>query len=200
MIVRIMARFVSLPWAAWAARLSSASGRSAQADAALFRSARPNQMNEKSSSSTLRDDEHDARNDAPRITRAWASKAELRDGDRIIREASPPVRIGRPRKAAEEVKKPVSLRLAPRVLQAARASGKGWQSRAAAAIEREFLGDATIGRPKLPKMESVSKGLNRVVAKQVVEKPRSGVSSKLMKRVIGASPKSKDTSDHKKRA
>lgn len=93
-------------------------------------------MNVKSSSPTTLD----PRDDAPRLTRAWADKAELRSGNRILREAKPPVRIGRPPKPAAEVKKPVSLRLSQRLLDAARASGPGWQSRAVAAIEREFLG------------------------------------------------------------
>ena len=106
-------------------------------------------MSEKSTSFMLPEAD-----DAPRITRDWARKAELRQGDRIIREADPPVRIGRPRKAADEVKTPVSIRLAPRVLQAARASGKGWQSRAAAAIEREFLSETFAAKPKLKGMRS----------------------------------------------
>ena len=106
-------------------------------------------MSEKSTSFMLPEAD-----DAPRITRDWARKAELRQGDRIIREADPPVRIGRPRKTPDEVKTPVSIRLAPRVLQAARASGKGWQSRAAAAIEREFLSKTLAAKPKLKGMRS----------------------------------------------
>lgn len=82
----------------------------------------------------------DPRDDAPRLTADWAAKAERRVGDTILREASPKVRIGRPRKDAADVKKPVSIRLPQRVLDAARKSGAGWQTRAAAAIEREFLG------------------------------------------------------------
>lgn len=93
-------------------------------------------MNAKSSSPTTLD----PRDDAPRLTREWADQAELRVGDRIVREARPPVRIGRPPKPASEVKKPVSLRLSQRLLDVARATGPGWQSRAVAAIEREFLG------------------------------------------------------------
>lgn len=54
-------------------------------------------------------------------------------------------RIGRPRKAADEVRKPVSIRISEKVLRIARASGRGWQTRAAAAIEREFLGPAPKG-------------------------------------------------------
>lgn len=106
-------------------------------------------MSEKSTSFMLPEAD-----DPPHITRDWARKAELRQGDRIIREADPPVRVGRPRKAPDEVKTPVSIRLAPRVLQAARASGKGWQSRAAAAIEREFLKETFAAKPKLKRTRS----------------------------------------------
>ena len=101
-------------------------------------------MNAKSTSPVTPDPELlDPRDDAPRITKEWADKAELRNGDRILREAEPPVRIGRPRKDPADVKKPVSFRLSQRVLDAARAAGPGWQSRAAAAIEREFVGTAS---------------------------------------------------------
>lgn len=98
-------------------------------------------MNVKSSVPTHLDE----RDDAPRLTRTWADKAELRVGDDIHREASPPNRIGRPPKPEAELRKPVSLRLPKRLLDAARASGPGWQTRAAAAIEREFLGGDSSG-------------------------------------------------------
>lgn len=108
-------------------------------------------MNDKFTSSMRHPEEQvPERDDAPRLTRACAEKAELRVGDRIIREADPPVRIGRPRKPVEDLRKPVSIRLSSRVLEAARASGKGWQSRAAAAIEREFLGgDSSVIRQEV---------------------------------------------------
>ncbi|MBV9528287.1 BrnA antitoxin family protein [Sphingomonas sp.] len=85
------------------------------------------------------------RDDAPRITADWAASAELRDGDRIIREASPPVRIGRPPKAASERKQQVTMRLAPDLLAAMRASGAGWQTRAEEVLRREFLHQGSIG-------------------------------------------------------
>jgi uncharacterized protein (DUF4415 family) len=110
--------------------------RSETNDAESFRSAELNQMNAKSTLPTTLD----PKDDAPRLTREWAENAELRVGDRILREATPPNRIGRPRKPETEVRKPVSLRLSQKVLDAARATGPGWQTRAAAAIEREFLG------------------------------------------------------------
>lgn len=99
-------------------------------------------MNEKSTTSTVL--ERRDSDDAPRITAAWAEQAELRVGDNILREASPRVRIGRPKKDPRELKKPVSLRLSGRLLEAARATGPGWQKRAVAAIEREFLGEEAI--------------------------------------------------------
>lgn len=46
---------------------------------------------------------------------------------------------GRPSKRPGERKQQVTLRLAPDVLEAARASGRGWQVRAEAALRREFL-------------------------------------------------------------
>ena len=82
----------------------------------------------------------DPADDAPPLDRKRASKAEIAESGKIIREAVPPIRLGRPPKSPDEVKKPVSLRLSKRVLDAARATGPGWQTRAAAAVEREFLG------------------------------------------------------------
>lgn len=80
------------------------------------------------------------RDDAPRITADWAAKAELRCGDAILREASPPVRIGRPPKPDAERKRQVTLRIDPVLLNSMRASGKGWQSRVEAILRSEYLG------------------------------------------------------------
>ena len=46
---------------------------------------------------------------------------------------------GRPAKAPGERKRQVTLRLAPDILEAARASGSGWQVRAEEVLRREFL-------------------------------------------------------------
>jgi len=46
---------------------------------------------------------------------------------------------GRPAKAPEERKRQVTMRLSPDVLKAARATGPGWQTRADAALRREFV-------------------------------------------------------------
>jgi uncharacterized protein (DUF4415 family) len=86
-------------------------------------------MNGKSTISTAPDL---ARDDAPRLTREIAERAQLAVGNRIIREARP---RGRPRKAAGERKEAVSLRLSPAVLAYFRSTGEGWQTRIDAALQ-----------------------------------------------------------------
>jgi uncharacterized protein (DUF4415 family) len=63
--------------------------------------------------------------DAPEITEAWVREADLYEGDRLVRRGRPPV---------PTPKQPVTLRLDPQVLALWRASGKGWQTRAAAIL------------------------------------------------------------------
>ena len=46
---------------------------------------------------------------------------------------------GRPAKPPEELKKQLTLRIAPDLRNAMRASGAGWMSRAEKALRREFL-------------------------------------------------------------
>ncbi len=65
--------------------------------------------------------------DAPLLTREWFDRAEIRYGDKLLRP-------GRP--ATGKAKQLVTLRLAPNVLARLRASGPGWQTRAAEAIGR----------------------------------------------------------------
>ena len=65
--------------------------------------------------------------DAPSLDREWFERAEIREGDRVIRP-------GRPKKAAP--KRAVSLRLDPDVLRHFRAMGPGWQSRINAALRK----------------------------------------------------------------
>src|SRR5690349_10557275 len=69
--------------------------------------------------------------DAPPFTMEMAARAQISIGDKIIREADPPLgrRRGRPVKAEEERKELVSLRLSPDVLAWLRATGPGWQTR-----------------------------------------------------------------------
>lgn len=78
------------------------------------------------------------RDDAPRLTREIADRAELAIGGRVIREADPPLgrRRGRPPKPEGERKEAVSLRLDPGVLAWFRAGGEGWQTRINEALER----------------------------------------------------------------
>ena len=49
---------------------------------------------------------------------------------------------GRPIKPVAERKRHVSLRLQPSLIEAARATGPGWQRRAEQALRREFMGEA----------------------------------------------------------
>ena len=62
--------------------------------------------------------------DVPHLDRDWFERAEIREGDRLIRPARP---IGRPKKAAP--KEAVSIRLDADVLAHFRATGPGCQSR-----------------------------------------------------------------------
>ena len=65
------------------------------------------------------------RDEAPEITAAWVREADLHDGHKLIKR-------GRPRTQVH--KAPVTLRLDPQALALWRASGKGWQTRAAAVL------------------------------------------------------------------
>jgi uncharacterized protein (DUF4415 family) len=65
--------------------------------------------------------------EAPRLDREWFRRAEIWEGNRLIRS-------GRPKKPAP--KEAVSLRLDPEVLQHFRARGPGWQSRINAALRK----------------------------------------------------------------
>jgi uncharacterized protein (DUF4415 family) len=69
--------------------------------------------------------------EAPRLDRDWFERAEIRDGERVIRRARAG---GRPKKAAS--KEAVSIRLDPDVLAYFRASGPGWQSRINEALRK----------------------------------------------------------------
>jgi uncharacterized protein (DUF4415 family) len=69
--------------------------------------------------------------DAPHLDRDWFERAEIREGDRLIRPARA---VGRPRKDAP--KEAVSIRLDSDVLSHFRATGPGWQSRINDALRR----------------------------------------------------------------
>lgn len=61
----------------------------------------------------------------PELTKEWFERADLYEGDRLIRRGRPP---------AEAPKRAVSIRLSPDVLEYFRAGGKGWQTRIDAAL------------------------------------------------------------------
>lgn len=63
--------------------------------------------------------------DAPEITDEWVRSADLYHGDRLIRR-------GRPK--AEVVKARLTIRMDAAALERWRASGPGWQTRAAALL------------------------------------------------------------------
>ena len=66
--------------------------------------------------------------DAPELTDAWFAKAELYQGEKLVR------RGGRPKKAAP--KQAINIRLDPDVLVRFRADGPGWQSRINATLRK----------------------------------------------------------------
>ncbi len=67
--------------------------------------------------------------EAPPLDREWFERAEIREGEHLIRPAR-----GRPRKAAP--KEAVNIRLDPDVLAHFRAGGPGWQSRINQALRK----------------------------------------------------------------
>lgn len=74
------------------------------------------------------------RDDAPELTDAYFERADVYEGDRLVRPGRGP---GRPKSAAAKVA--VSLRLDPEVLQFFRSTGPGWQSRMNAVLRRAAL-------------------------------------------------------------
>jgi uncharacterized protein (DUF4415 family) len=68
--------------------------------------------------------------DAPPLDRDWFQRAEIREGDRVVRRA----KVGRPKKDAP--KEAVNIRLDPDVIAHFRATGRGWQSRINAALRK----------------------------------------------------------------
>ncbi|KAF1689093.1 BrnA antitoxin family protein [Pseudoxanthomonas koreensis] len=63
----------------------------------------------------------------PEITDAWIAQADLHHGDRLVRR-------GRPRLA--NARQLLSLRLPPQVIARWKATGPGWQTRMAQALEK----------------------------------------------------------------
>jgi uncharacterized protein (DUF4415 family) len=65
--------------------------------------------------------------DTPEITEAWIAEADLLRGEKVVRR-------GRPRLA--DPKQLLSLRLPPKVIARWKATGPGWQTRMAKALEK----------------------------------------------------------------
>lgn len=63
----------------------------------------------------------------PEITDAWISEADLYHGERLVRRGRP--KVANPRQL-------LSLRLPPKVIERWRATGPGWQTRMADALEK----------------------------------------------------------------
>ena len=68
--------------------------------------------------------------DAPPLSRDWFDRAELKDGEKILR----PAKLGRPKSA--HPKQAVNIRLDTDVLDYFRATGPRWQSRMNAALRK----------------------------------------------------------------
>lgn len=58
--------------------------------------------------------------DAPELTAEWFRRADLHEGETLLRRGRPP---------AEVTKTPIKLRLDPDIVDAFKASGRGWQTR-----------------------------------------------------------------------
>ena len=69
--------------------------------------------------------------EAPPLDREWFERAEIREGERVVRPARA---VGRPKKAAP--KEAVNIRLDPDVLAHFRATGPSWQSRINQALRK----------------------------------------------------------------
>lgn len=65
--------------------------------------------------------------DVPEITEAWIAEADLLRGEKVVRRGRP--KLADPRQL-------LSLRLPPKVIARWKASGPGWQTRMAKALEK----------------------------------------------------------------
>ena len=96
--------------------------------------------------------------DAPELTAEFFDRAEIRDGDKVVRRGRPPT---------GNAKAQVTIRLDQDVLAGLRAKGQGWQTIANAAL-RSFLAGATApaGRPmRAGRAMSAAKGKKRGAGK-----------------------------------
>lgn len=73
--------------------------------------------------------------DAPELTEEWFQKADLYDGEKLIRRGNRPLGDDLPRPEPTN-KQPISLRIDADVLEKFRSEGPGWQSRMNAALRK----------------------------------------------------------------
>ncbi len=66
--------------------------------------------------------------DAPELTREFFQRADIYEGDKLIRRGRPPI--------GDRPKEAVKLRLSPDVLDHFRAGGAGWQTRINETLEK----------------------------------------------------------------
>jgi len=113
---------------------------------------------------------------------------------------------GRPAKAPDERKRQVTLRLSPDVLKAARATGSGWQTRADAALRREFLGgERIVARAPIKSRMLSLHGTMKQTIEAVKAAKGTKAKSSLISRNMGSgrtpgSGRPKKSGDGKKRA
>lgn len=139
-------------------------------------------MSEKSTTSIGPD-----RDDPPRFTREMAERGRHMIGDQVIREARP---RGRPPMAEGERKEKVTLRLSPDVIERARSSGSGWQTRLDEQMRRiqEFQDMVLTGKEPPPRNE-IERQMREVMRKVSESiggthfKPRSDAAANVMRRV-----------------
>jgi len=101
------------------------------------------------------------RDDPPRFTREMAERGRHMIGGEVIREARP---RGRPPKAAGERKEKVTLRLSPDVVERARNSGSGWQTRLDDQMRRiQDLQDMVLTGKETPSRNEIEAQLREVM-------------------------------------
>jgi uncharacterized protein (DUF4415 family) len=85
--------------------------------------------------------------DAPELDDHFFDNAEVRDGAKLLRAATDTMaRRGRPPLEASSRRRPVSIRLSPRVLDYFRQTGPGWQSRINEILEHHVEGGVNRSR------------------------------------------------------
>ncbi len=75
--------------------------------------------------------------DAPELTEEWFKKADLYEGDKLVRRGR-----GRPKSATRKVL--LSVRYSPEVVEYFKATGEGWQTRMDAALKEWVASHRTV--------------------------------------------------------